>query len=48
MSNWEIIQALAFEPRTAFAELRRRPRFWMPLPTVLVFGTWAYFSLGRS
>jgi hypothetical protein len=38
MSNWSILQALAFEPRKAFAELAARPRFWFPL-LVLVFTT---------
>jgi hypothetical protein len=31
MNNWQIAQALVFEPRRAFAELGERPRFWFPL-----------------
>lgn len=31
MNNFAILQALAFEPRRAFAELDARPRFWWPL-----------------
>jgi hypothetical protein len=31
MNNLAILQALAFEPRKAFAELDARPRFWWPM-----------------
>jgi Yip1 domain len=31
MSNLEILQALVFEPRKAFAEIAERPRYWFPL-----------------
>lgn len=31
-----MVQALAFEPRKAFAELRARPRFWMPLLLLVI------------
>lgn len=36
MSNLEILQALMFEPRKAFAELGERPRFWFPLLVLIV------------
>jgi len=36
MGNFALLQALAFEPRKAFAELDARPRYWWPL-LVLVF-----------
>ena len=31
MNNFAVLQALAFEPRRAFAELDARPRYWWPL-----------------
>lgn len=40
MTNLQILQALAFEPRKAFEELRQRPRFWFPL-LVVALGTGA-------
>lgn len=36
MSNWEILQALVFEPRKAFAELGERPKFWFPLLALII------------
>jgi hypothetical protein len=36
VSNLEILQALVFEPRKAFAELGERPRFWFPLLLLIV------------
>jgi hypothetical protein len=36
MNNLAITQALVFEPRTAFAELDARPRFWWPLLVVAI------------
>lgn len=36
MNNFAVLQALAFEPRRAFAELDARPRFWWPLLLVAV------------
>src|SRR5690606_39083480 len=36
MNNFAVLQALAFEPRKAFAELDARPRFWWPLLLVAV------------
>ncbi len=34
MNNFAVLQALAFEPRQAFAELDARPRYWWPLLVV--------------
>lgn len=34
MNNFALLQALAFEPRQAFAALDARPRFWWPLLVV--------------
>jgi hypothetical protein len=31
VTNLEVLQALVFEPRKAFAELSERPRYWFPL-----------------
>jgi hypothetical protein len=39
VSNWEILQALAFEPRKAFAELAERPRYWFPLLLLAISST---------
>jgi hypothetical protein len=39
MSNWEILQALVFEPRKAFAELSERPKFWFPLLLLIIATT---------
>lgn len=36
MNNLAILQGLIFEPRSAFAELDARPRFWWPLLLVMV------------
>lgn len=36
MNSWAVVQALVFEPRRAFAELRARPRYGLPLLLVLV------------
>lgn len=36
MNNLWMLQALAFEPRKAFAEMDARPRFWWPLLVVLL------------
>lgn len=36
MTNLGIAQALAFEPRKAFAEIAERPRYWFPLLVLLV------------
>ncbi len=36
MSNWEILQALVFEPRKAFAEIAERPKFWFPLLVLII------------
>lgn len=36
MTNLQILQALAFEPARAFAELRQRPRFWFPMLVVAI------------
>lgn len=36
MNNFAVLQALAFEPRKAFAELDARPRFWWPLLVVAI------------
>ncbi|MEJ0098868.1 MAG: hypothetical protein WDO12_03660 [Pseudomonadota bacterium] len=38
MSNWEILQALVFEPRKAFAEIAERPKFWFPLLVLVIAG----------
>lgn len=38
MNNLAMVQALVFEPRTAFAELDARPRFWWPLLVVCIGG----------
>lgn len=35
MTNWGILQALAFEPRKAFAEIRERPSYAFPLLLVV-------------
>jgi hypothetical protein len=46
VSNWEILQGLAFEPRKAFTELGERPRFWFPLLLLVVAmgGIQAWYS----
>jgi hypothetical protein len=36
VTNLEILQALVFEPRKAFAELAERPKYWFPLLLLLV------------
>ena len=36
MNNFAVLQALAFEPRKAFAELDALPRFWWPLLVVAI------------
>ena len=36
MNNLQIAQALAFEPRKAFAEIAEKPRYWFPLLAVLI------------
>jgi hypothetical protein len=36
MNNWELAQALVFEPRKAFAEIAERPRWFFPLVLVIV------------
>lgn len=42
-----MVQALVFEPRKAFAALRARPRFWMPLLAVVLAtaGTMLWYQL---
>jgi hypothetical protein len=39
VSNWQILQALVFEPRKAFAELAEQPRFWFPLLLLAIGST---------
>lgn len=39
MSNWQILQALVFEPRKAFTELAERPRYWFPLLLLAITST---------
>lgn len=39
MSNWQILQALVFEPRKAFTDLAERPRFWFPLLLLALVST---------
>jgi hypothetical protein len=36
MNNLQIAQALAFEPRKAFAEIAERPRYWFPFLVLLL------------
>lgn len=44
MNNLSILQGLIFEPRSAFAELDARPRYWWPLLLVMVLqGGLAYW-----
>jgi hypothetical protein len=46
MNNLALVQALAFEPRTAFAELDARPRYWWPLLVLsIVSGVMAYWYM---
>jgi hypothetical protein len=36
VNNWELMQALVFEPRKAFTEIAARPRWFLPLLLVIV------------
>jgi hypothetical protein len=39
VSNWEILQALVFEPRKAFTALAEKPRYWFPLLLLAISAT---------